>query len=107
MQIKQLVWEKRRLRRAWKSSRSPSSKKLFNEDTRMLTKTLKQKEELAQRRYIEKLSPTRTKHILWRAHPNLNDLSDKKPLLNTYEMYFSQTPPQSVWIYRRFALKMQ
>ncbi|KAH8349319.1 hypothetical protein KR084_003987, partial [Drosophila pseudotakahashii] len=48
------------------------SKQLFIEATRRYTKTLKQEEELAQRRYIEKLSPTSTKHPLWRAHPNLS-----------------------------------
>jgi len=52
------------------SSRSALLKQFFKDATRRLNKTLKQEEELAQRRYVEKLSPISTKHPLWRDHPN-------------------------------------
>lgn len=72
LQIEQLVLEKRRLRRAWQTSRSPCSKQRLNEATRKLNRALKQEAENAQLKYIGKLSPTSTKHPLWRAHPNLS-----------------------------------
>ncbi|KAH8298726.1 hypothetical protein KR059_000211, partial [Drosophila kikkawai] len=71
-QIEQLIQEKRRLRRAWLTNRSPCSKQRLNEATSKLSRALKQDAEKGQLRYIEKLSPTSTKHPLWRAHPNLS-----------------------------------
>lgn len=71
LQIEQLVLEKRRLRREWQSSRSPSAKQKLKDATLKLTKALKQEEELAQRTYIEKLSTSSTKNSLWKAHPTL------------------------------------
>ena len=72
LQIEQLVLEKRRLRRDWQSHRSPSTKRRLKDASRRLSKALKREEADAQRRYIQKLSPTSTKHPLWRAHPNLS-----------------------------------
>ncbi|KAH8320196.1 hypothetical protein KR059_005243, partial [Drosophila kikkawai] len=71
-QIEQLIQEKSRLRWAWQTNRSPCSKQRLNEATRKLSRALKQDAEKPQLRYIEKLSPTSTKHPLWRAHPNLS-----------------------------------
>jgi len=51
--------------------RSPSSKQRLREATRTLNRALKQAEN-EELWYVEKLSPTRTKHPLWRAHPNLS-----------------------------------
>lgn len=59
-QIQQLVHEKRRLVREWQSYRSPSAKQKLKDATKKLTKALKQEEEHAKRRYIEKLSTTFT-----------------------------------------------
>jgi len=72
LQIERLVLEKRRLRRAWQTNRSPSSKQRLKEATRSLNRALKQETKKAQLQYIKKLSPTSTKHPLWRAHPNLS-----------------------------------
>jgi len=77
LQIEQIVREKRFPRRAWQSGRSPHSKKLFNEATHRLTKTLKQEEELAQRWYVEKLSPTSTISYLVESSYKFK-LSDRK-----------------------------
>jgi len=50
MQIERLVLEKRRLRRAWQTNRSPSSKQRLKEATRTLNRALKQETENAQLR---------------------------------------------------------
>ncbi|KAH8342543.1 hypothetical protein KR084_004423, partial [Drosophila pseudotakahashii] len=76
LEIEQLVLEKRRLRRAWQTCRSPSSKQSLKEAGRRLTRALRHEEVEAQRQYIEKLSPTSTKHPLWKAHPNLSAPSE-------------------------------
>ncbi|XP_070075662.1 uncharacterized protein [Drosophila takahashii] len=76
LEIEQLVLEKRRLRRAWQTSRSPSSKQSLKEAGRRLTRALRHEEVEAQRQYIEKLSPTSAKHPLWKAHPNLSAPSE-------------------------------
>jgi len=72
MQIERLVLEKRILRRAWQTNRSPSSKQRLKETTRTLNRALKQETEKSQLRYIKKPSATSTKHPLWRADPNLS-----------------------------------
>ncbi|XP_017470135.1 PREDICTED: inhibitory POU protein-like [Rhagoletis zephyria] len=70
--IEMLVLEKRRLRRIWQTHRSPASKQLLKAATHALTRALKNEEQYAQYRYIQKLSPTSTKHSLWKAHHKLN-----------------------------------
>jgi len=72
LRIERLDLEKRRLRRAWQTNRSPPSKQRLKEATRSLNQALKQETENAQLRYIKKFSPTGTKHPLWRANPNLS-----------------------------------
>ena len=72
VQIEQLVHVKRRLRREWQSSRSPTAKQKLKVATRKLANALKQEEDDDQRRYIEQLTPTGTKQkSLWRAHSTL------------------------------------
>jgi len=53
LQIERLVLEKRRLRRAWQTNRSPLSKQRLKEATRTLNRALKQETENAQLRYIK------------------------------------------------------
>lgn len=82
--IENLVREKRQLRREWQAHRSPSSKERLKTATRRLTKVLRSREELAQKSYIEQLSPKSTRCPLWKAHPNLKppieaDMPLRKP----------------------------
>jgi len=60
--IERLVLEKRRLRRAWQTNRSLSSKQRLKEEACTLNRALKQETKKAQQRYIKKLSPTSTKY---------------------------------------------
>lgn len=69
--IENLVLDKRRLRREWQKHRSLSSKQKLKAATRLLTRALKLKEAEAQHSYIEQLSPSSTKHSLWKAHRHL------------------------------------
>jgi len=52
----------------------PTHHRHLNNATRILGRALRQEAENAQLRYIEKLSPTSTKHPLWKAYLNLSSL---------------------------------
>uniref|UniRef100_A0A034VFD2 Putative RNA-directed DNA polymerase from transposon X-element n=1 Tax=Bactrocera dorsalis TaxID=27457 RepID=A0A034VFD2_BACDO len=71
-EIEILVLQKRRLRREWQVHRSPASKQLLKAATHALTRALRSEEQRAQYQYIQKLSPTSTKHPLWKAHQTLS-----------------------------------
>jgi len=76
MLLKMYSWQQplsqQRLRRAWQTNRSPSSKQNLKNATRTLNRVLKQDDENVQLQYIKKLSASSTKHPLWRANPNLS-----------------------------------
>jgi len=73
------------------------------------------KQELSQRLYVEKLSPTSTKHPLRRAYPNLRSPTETDtPIRNSSASWAHidedravTYTPQTVLIYHRFALKLQ
>lgn len=70
--IEQILLEKRRLQRGRQARKSLCPKQRLTDATLTLNRALKQDTENAQLKYIEKLSPTSTKHSLLGAHPNLS-----------------------------------
>lgn len=81
-EIRQLILEKRRLRRVWHTSRHPDDKKALNKAARELKSTLKEIESATTKAHLQSLTATSaTNYSLWKVCKGYNQPTNPKPPL--------------------------
>lgn len=83
LEIRELVREKRKVRRRWQQSRDPSDKNILNNKTQQLKREIQKLKEDSFNRFLEKLTPdAETNYSLWKTTKNMkNPITTIPPIL--------------------------
>lgn len=80
--VRELIKEKRELRKRWQITRAPADKAKFNKAVKTLKEILKKEQNESIQRYLETLTPTEnTDYSLWRATRKLKQQKNAKSAL--------------------------